>query len=126
MSLENPAPDSFDLELTSVFHTGSSYHPDLDTFNGSLQLENSNIPFAYLDIPALKASDGAESHLTQHVQIANLTEYTKYVATVLGTEEYYIYLKGNGGLKLGGLPKTNIDYNKKIYMKGRSCFEQSS
>lgn len=120
LSLTNPAPDSFDLELTTVLHTDSKYHPNLDAFNGSLQLQDSDVPFAYLNIPAMEAGDGVESQVSQRVQIANLTEYTKYVATTLGTEEYSIFLKGKGGLKQGGLPNTNVDYNKEIKMKGKT------
>ena len=120
LTLFNPAPDSFDLGLTTVFHTDSKYHPRLDAFNASLQLPDSDVPFAYLDIPAMDAGDGVESQVSQRVQIADLTEYTKYVATTLGTEEYSIVLKGKGGLKQGGLPNTNVNYNKEIKMKGAS------
>ncbi|KAK5061546.1 hypothetical protein LTR84_008090 [Exophiala bonariae] len=120
MSLSDPAPDSFTLELDSVLSTTSKYHPELAAFNGSLHLKDSDPAFAYLDIPKVKAENGTVSHVDQRVQIADMTEYTKYTMTVLGTEEYSIYLKGRGGLQQGGLPKTNVNYNQKITLKGKS------
>lgn len=118
-SVSDPAPDSFSLELNSVLNTTSKYHPDLAAFNGSLHLKGSDTAFAYLDIPEVKADNGAESHVSQRVQIADMTEYIKYTMTVLGTEEFTIYLKGRGGLQQGGLPKTTVNYNKEITMKGK-------
>lgn len=118
MSLSDPAPDAFTLELNSVLSTTSKYHPELAAFNGSLHLKGSEAAFAYLDIPEVKAENGTESHINQRVQIADMTEYIKYTKTVLGTEEFSIYLKGRGGLQQGGLPKTTVNYNKEITMKG--------
>lgn len=122
MSLSDPAPDSFSLELDSVLSTTSKYHPKLAAFNGSLHLKDSDTAFAYLDIPEVKAENGTESHVNQRVQIADMTEFTKYTMTVLGTEEFSIYLKGRGGLQQGGLPKTTVNYNKEITMKGKFSF----
>lgn len=119
MSLSDPAPDAFTLELNSVLSTTSKYHPELAAFNGSLHLKDSEAAFAYLDIPEVKAENGTESHISQRVQIADMTEYIKYTKTVLGTEEFSIYLKGRGGLQQGGLPKTTVNYNKEITMKGK-------
>jgi len=120
MSLSDPAPDSFTLELESVLSTTSKYHPELAAFNGSLHLNDSDTAFAYLDIPKVKAENGTESHVNQRVQIADMAEFTRYTMTVLGTEQFAIYLKGRGGLQQGGLPKTTVNYNKEITMKGKS------
>lgn len=119
MSLSDPAPDSFTLELDSVLSTKSKYHPTLAAFNGSLHLKDSDPAFAYLNIPEVKAQNGTESHIDQRVQIADMTEYTKYVMTVLGTTQYSIFLKGRGRIQQGDLPKTSVNYNNEISMKGK-------
>ena len=118
MSILNPTADSFDLEATTVLTTHSKYHPQLDAFNASLYLEDSDTPFAYIEVPPVKANNGAESHIKQTVQIANMDQYTEYATTVLKSDEYTMTLKGSGGLKEGSFPKTTVDYNKKINMKG--------
>lgn len=123
MSLSDPAPDSFTLELDSVLSTKSKYHPTLAAFNGSLHLKDSDPAFAYLNIPEVKAQNGTESHIDQRVQIADMTEYTKYVMTVLGTTQYSIFLKGRGRIQQGDLPKTSVNYNNEISMKGLNSLQ---
>ena len=116
----NPARDALDLELNSVFITKSKYHPQLDAFNGSLTLEGRDQPFISFEVPAVKAKNGTEAHVKQRVQITNMEEFTRYTMTVLGSKEYKTVLKGKGGLKQGGLPKTTVDYNQHVTMKGKS------
>ena len=118
MSILKPAPDSFDLDMTSVLTSKSKYHPQLDAFTGSLYLEDSDVALAQIEVPPVKANNGSESHITQRVQIANMDQYTQYTKTVLHSEEYTISLKGRGGLEQGSLPKTTVDYNQRITMKG--------
>jgi hypothetical protein len=118
MSILNPTPNSFDLELTDILTSHSKYKPQLDAFNASLYLENSDTAFAHIEIPAMKAVSVVKTTIKQTVQIADMDQYTQYAKTVLSSEEYTMVLKGRGGLKEGGFPKTDVDYNKKITMKG--------
>ena len=117
-SITNPAPDSFDLDLVTQMVTTSKYHPDLEAFEGSLYLEGSDVPFVSFTTPAIKAENGAEGHVQQRVQIQNMTEFTHYTMVALGSKTYTVYLRGNGGLRLGSLPKTTVDYNQKIEIAG--------
>lgn len=117
-SILNPAPDSFDLTLKSELETSAKYHPTLDAFEASLYLEDSDVPFISFTTPALKADNGSQSDVQQRVQIENMAAFTKYTMVALGSDTYNVYLRGNGGLKQGSLPKTNVDYNQKIEMKG--------
>lgn len=42
----------------------------------------------------------------------------RYTKAVLGSEEITIDLKGRTTIHISGLPSTDVDYNKKITMKG--------
>lgn len=117
-SILNPAPDSFDLDLVSQLVTSSSHHPELEAFEASLYLDGSDVPFISFDTPAIKANNGTESHVQQRVQIQNMDEFTKYTMVTLGSDQYKVYLRGKGGLKLGSLPKTTVDYNQEIDVQG--------
>ena len=116
----NPSPDSFDLGLQSVFVTKSTYHPQLDAFKAALSLEGSDESFISFESPALKATNGTEARVNQRVQITNMKAYTEYAMTTLASKEYKVVLKGKGGLKQGGLPKTTVDYHQHVTMKGKS------
>jgi hypothetical protein len=119
MALLNPTPDSFDLNLVSVLGSKSSFHPQLDAFNASVYLPGSSAPIMYIQIPAVKAQDGAVTTIEgQHITIADIEGFTKYTAAVLGLETVTLLLRGKTGLKEGSLPKTTVDYNKTITMNG--------
>jgi hypothetical protein len=119
-SILNPAPDAFDLDLTSELETSSKYHPQLSAFEASLYLQDSDVPFASFNTPAMKANNGTVSHVQQRVEIQNQTEFTRYAMLTLASESYTVFLRGNGGLQQGDLPKTNVDYNQEIELKGAS------
>lgn len=125
-SILNPAPGAFDLQLTSELETHSKYHPTLYGFEASLYLEGSDVPFASFNTPEVKANNGTVSNVQQRVQIQNQTEFTRYAMVTLASETYTVFLRGNGGLKQGGLPKTSVDYNQKIELNGRSLSESWS
>ena len=119
MALLNPTPDSFDLDLVSVLGSKSSFHPQLDAFNASVYLPGSPAPIMSIEIPAVKARNGAVTTIKgQHITIANLEGFTKYTAAVLGMETVTLLLQGRTGLKEGSLPKTTVDYNKTVTMTG--------
>jgi hypothetical protein len=119
MALLNPTPDSFDLNLVSVLGSKSSFHPQLDAFNASVYLPGSPAPIMSIEIPAVKARNGAVTTIKgQHITIADLEGFTKYTAAVLGMETVTLLLQGRTGLKEGSLPKTTVNYNKTITMTG--------
>ncbi len=118
MAILNPSPTAFDLELTDMFLTNSSLKSHLDSFLAGLSLTESSPAFVKFQVPAIEASNGSQAHLASRVQIADQTEWAKYAATVLASEEYTVYLKGKGGLKYGSLPKTTVTYDKQVTLKG--------
>ena len=118
MAILNPAPNSFDLQLSDMFLTNSSLKSQLDPFLASFSLTESSPAFVKFQVPAIEAQNGSEAHIADRVDIANMDEWDKYTQVVLGSEEYSIYLKGRGGLKFGSLPKTTVNYDKKVTVKG--------
>jgi hypothetical protein len=123
MALLNPTPNSFDLTMTSVLGSGSSFHPQLDAFNASIYFPDSLSPFTQFTIPAVKAENGAKSTVQQHITIDNPDAFQAYTSTVLASETVTIVMKGRTGLREGSLPKTTVNYNKTITMAGsRSPF----
>jgi Protein of unknown function (DUF3712) len=127
MALLNPTPNSFDLNLVSVLGSTSSFHPQLDAFNASVYLLGSSAPFMSIEIPAVKARNGAVTTIKgQHITIADVEGFTKYTAAVLGMETVTILLQGKTGLKEGSLPKTIVNYNKTVTMTGMFLLSSGS
>ena len=121
MDIESPTPKSIELAFTQVLHSNSSYHPTLYPFNASFYLvdKRDNPPFASIRTPEFEARNGAESQVPlQRVNITHPDEFTRYVLTALDRENFTIALRGTGDLKLGSLPKTSVDYDQNITMKG--------
>lgn len=116
--ISNPSPDSLDLDFSSVIDSSSSYKPHLDAFNASFYLEGSDTPLTTIEIPAGSAQDGSRFNAEQRVPIKNLTEFTNYCQQTLASKSFYIHLRGRGGLKLGGLPTTQVNYNEKVKIVG--------
>jgi hypothetical protein len=127
MALLNPTPNSFDLSLVSVLGSKSSFHPQLDAFNASVYLPDSSAPIMSIEIPAVKAQNGAVTTIRgQHITIADVEGFTKYTAAVLGMETVTILLQGKTGLKEGSLPKTTVNYNKTVTMTGMFLLSSGS
>ena len=114
-----PAPDSFDVEQTAVFLTNSSLTARLDPWTGDFCLQEScENPFVQLQLPAAQAANGTEVQVKQRAKIANMTEFNEYTRLTLMSDTFNVYLKGKGGLKYGSLPKTTVNYNKKVALQG--------
>lgn len=121
MTILNPTPDSVDMSFQQVFISDSKYHPTLYPFNASFYLLDgaNNPPFASIQTPQIQAGNGVVSNVpSQKVNITHLNEFTRYVLLSLASEEFTIALRGRGDLKQGILPKTTVDYDTNITMKG--------
>jgi hypothetical protein len=118
-SFLNPSPEGFDLELDTVLETDSSFHPVLKPFNGSLYLDGGETPFAYIDVPQLKAKNGTVAHVAQRVTIPDQTQFQNFCITALSSETYTLRLRGKGDLKLGGLQTITVDYDQPVESKGK-------
>jgi len=118
MKIREPTPDSFHVEITQVLGSKSPFHPYLDAFNASVHMAGSSVPFATLLTPRAKAVDGAKGTISQTVMLPNVEAFTNFSTAILLNEKVNLTLWGKTGLKLGGLPKTIVTYNKTVTMKG--------
>lgn len=117
----NPTPQTVDLTLDSVASSNSSFHPTLDSFDAALFLENTEpniLPFAYITIPTSKAGKHVEIHASQTVNISNMDQFVAYNKLVLQAEEFRVAVRGKMPVKLSGVPKFHVNYNKAVTLKG--------
>ena len=68
---------------------------------------------------------GAKTELliNQQVALEHPEEMTKYSIITFSNETFTYNLKGKGHLKLGGLPKISVNYNKKVEQTGEVALE---
>lgn len=119
--LSNPTPESFHLEQTSVIGNHNRYHPRLDAFNASLSIDGPALrPFAYLQFPAIHATETATSYVNQTVEIVNPDEWARYTTQVVNGDEVRVAIQGKTALHEMRNPVTTVDYNKVTVLKGSS------
>jgi len=122
-SFLNPAPDSFDLALDTVLISDSKFHPTLKPFNGSLYLDGGETPFAFIDVPQIKAKNGTVAHVAQRITIPDQTQFQNFCITALSSETYTLRLRGTGDLKQGSLQTISVDYDQPVESKGLNGFK---
>ena len=66
----------------------------------------------------MKADDGAAVRIDEHVRLSDEKAFAEFAKTVMLQEEFGLNVQGQAGLKLGGLPRVGVDYNKTVNMKG--------
>ncbi|PGH07226.1 hypothetical protein AJ79_06330 [Helicocarpus griseus UAMH5409] len=123
MEITNPAPESFDIKVDQTIGSKSKYHPILDAFNATVALAGTDKPFFTLEVPSIKAVDGANAVIDQRVVLKDLQPFIDYSIKVMKSETLDIEIKGETGLKEGALPKTTVDYNKVVTMKGLNALK---
>ena len=104
--------------IESTFTSNSKSHANLDAFNTSFYLPDSDTSFVSFETPALKTSEATQVHIDQRVPLDNPEEFVKYCIATFKEKAYSYSLQGKGGLKLGGLPKTTIKYNQVVDLTG--------
>lgn len=120
--VSHPTPDSFHLSLNTNVVSHSSHHPDLESFNASLFLEDTepNITsFGSITIPEVHVEAEFPVSVDQDVFITNMDQFIAYNKLVFNSDEFRLALRGKTAVKLSGLPKYNVDYNKVVTMKGK-------
>ncbi|EDN08231.1 predicted protein [Histoplasma mississippiense (nom. inval.)] len=117
MEITDPSPESFSIKIEQTIGSKSNFHPQLDAFNATVTIAGSKSPFVTLEVPPVKAVDGAKSTINQRVT-PNMDAFTDYAILVMKSEKLDLEIDGKTGLREGSLPKTTVDYNKVITMKG--------
>ncbi|KAK2807523.1 hypothetical protein FQN50_005391 [Emmonsiellopsis sp. PD_5] len=124
MKITNPTPEGFDLEVHQIIHTTSKYHPVLDSFDADLSLaETLDKPFFSLTVPSIKAHDGVKVDIKQNIKLQDLDAFTAYSIATLKEESLDVAITGETGLREGALPKTTVQYDKTINMKGLNALK---
>ncbi|OJD15190.1 hypothetical protein AJ78_04553 [Emergomyces pasteurianus Ep9510] len=119
MEITDPAPDAFRIRVVQTIGSKSKYHPNLDAFNATVALAGANTTLFALQAPAVKAVDGAKSTIDQRISLdGHVGAFTDYSIRVMKSETVQLEINGRTGLREGSLPKTTVDYNKLITMKG--------
>ena len=116
--MSNPKPDSFHLAQTAILTNHNTYHPRLDKFNASLSVDGNNAPYAYIELPAVHATETATTVIDQDVQITDMDAFVNYNTLLLDKEEVNLAIKGRTKLHEMRLPTTTVDYDKVVNMKG--------
>jgi hypothetical protein len=111
-------PDGIHLKLNSIARSTSKYHPTIEAFEAGLHLENGE-DFLVINVPETKAEAETQIVVDQDVKFASLDAFKAYNKVVMGSETFDVYMTGKPKLKLSGLPKMSVDYNKKVTMKGK-------
>ncbi|KAJ5622675.1 hypothetical protein N7528_005907 [Penicillium herquei] len=123
MVISKPTADSFYLNQSQTIVTSVSEHPKLYAFEAALSMLGLTSTVAKIQVPATKAKNGVEVDIAQTVDITDATQFDYFAAYLLGLEEFPLNIYGKPHLKLGGLPKISVTYNKTVVMKGLNQLE---
>jgi len=119
--VSNPTPSAVHLNMQTISKSKSMFHPMLDEFKAALFLESTEPdikPFGYITIPRLKATAEATVSVDQQMEIVDQDQFAAYNLLVLKSDTYRVAVRGRTGLKEGGFPKTQVNFNKVITSKG--------
>lgn len=118
MQTTNPRPDALHVKVTQVIGSKSKYHPTLDPFDAKVYLEGQQESFMTLHTPQVKADDGVKAIIDQDVKIENAEGFAAFSKAIMLSKEVKLNIIGTTKLKLGGLQKTDVDYDKTTTLKG--------
>ncbi|KAL8872971.1 MAG: hypothetical protein Q9174_001493 [Haloplaca sp. 1 TL-2023] len=119
LTLSDPKPDSFHLKQTAILENHSNYHPRLDAFNASLSVGGAeNKPYAFIELPAVHATETATTMIDQDVQITDMEAFIDYNIQLLTRESVDLVVKGRTDLHEMAFPTTTVDYDKTVTLRG--------
>ncbi|KAF2846842.1 hypothetical protein T440DRAFT_492407 [Plenodomus tracheiphilus IPT5] len=111
------SPEGIQLKIDAVVRSGSSYHPTIEPFRAALSLKDQP-PFLYVDVPKAKSKKEFTLTIDQKLNFASNDSFSQYTKAVLAADTFDVHMDGKTKLKLSGLPKISVNYNKVIRMKG--------
>jgi hypothetical protein len=118
MIITNPTPEAFTLEQTQVIGSDSPWHPKIFEFDSDVSLAGAPKPFSRVTVPSVQSKDGAVINFKQTVALTDAKAFSDYTTAVMLNEEISLNIFGKPDLKQGGLPTTQVTYNKTVVMKG--------
>lgn len=113
----SPSPDGIHLKLVTVAKSGSSFHPTIEAFRAGLSLEGQE-PFIYIDVPETKAEAETDIVVESDLKFASKDQFINYNKAVMGSETLTVYMDGKTKIHQKGLSAIDVNYNKKVTMKG--------
>jgi hypothetical protein len=113
----SPAPDGIHLKLLTTAKSGSSFHPTIEAFRAGLSLQGKE-PFLYINVPQTKAEAETKIVVEDDIKFSSLDQFLDYNKVVMGSEDFDVYMSGKTKIKLKGFHAMNVNYDKKITMKG--------
>lgn len=80
LTLSNPTATLFHLEQDALLTNHDKYYPRLDTFNASLSVSSAeeDRPYAYVQLPAVHATETTTTYIDQDVQITDMDLFVDY------------------------------------------------
>lgn len=118
MIIADPTPDSFRLIQTQVLGSKSSFHPKIYSFLASVSLAGAARAFTSVQVPEVTSRDGVEISMNQTVDLSNADAFGDFAKSVMLQEEVQLEISGRPQLQQGSLPKTTVNYDKTVTMKG--------
>jgi hypothetical protein len=112
-----PRPNGIHLKLVTKATSYSKFHPVIEGFEAALSLKDKE-PFLHIDVPEVTANKETTILVDQQRDFASLERFSEYTKTVMGSEEFDVYMDGKTKLRLKGLRSMKVNYNKVITMKG--------
>lgn len=118
LALLSPTPNSVHANQTQILGNKAIYHPNLDAFNATILMVGGLAPIASALVPATIANDGQIINIDTELNLTNADAMAQFSTAVLKNEQFQLNFAGYTGLKEGVLPKTTVDFNKTVTMKG--------
>jgi len=118
MTIADPTPTSFHLIQKQVLGSHSVFHPKIYSFLASVSLLGAANAFTSVQVPEVQARDGAAIDVDQVVDLSNANAFGDFATAVMLNEEVKLNIYGKPVLQQGSLPKTTVNYNKTVTMKG--------
>ncbi|KAI9371986.1 hypothetical protein BJX61DRAFT_534323 [Aspergillus egyptiacus] len=117
MEISDPSPSGFHLTQRQVIGSDSAFHPTIYSFDAEVSLAG-GATFATVTVPQLRADDGVVVDIDQWLELSDAGAFSDFSKAVMMNEEFQLKVRGKPDLKLGGLPRINVNYDKTVTMKG--------
>ena len=121
LEVTNPTPNSIHLVQDAISRSTSPFHPWLDPYNVSIGLLGAPA-YGIVSLPGVQSGEAVPVHVEQDVQLIDANAFAEYNVALLTSPNIQQSINGSTWLHEGGLPATDVSYNKSPSLVGK--FEQ--
>ncbi|KAL3443181.1 hypothetical protein BJX65DRAFT_312035 [Aspergillus insuetus] len=118
MEITNPSTSGFHFHQVQELGSDSIFHPHLYGFNATVRLPGFEDPMMHINVPGLKAKDGATFEVDQDVTLQNPDVFAEFSKAMMLQEEVTLNIYGRPRLQQPGLQTITVNYNHTISIKG--------